>query len=62
MFLLEIFVIMFGKICFSHPIEAIRGCNMNCLKVGAQVGRQSWVVRLTIFRKIRLWRFLKIRA
>ena len=29
---------------------------MSCLKVGAQVGRPSWMIRLTIFRKIRLLR------
>ena len=29
---------------------------MNCFKVSAQVGRQSWVKKLTIFRKIRIRR------
>ena len=38
--------------CFSHLIEGIKGCNMSCLKVGALVGRPSWMARLTIIKKI----------
>ena len=29
---------------------------MNYLKVGAQVGRPSWMARLTILKKIVLWK------
>ena len=40
--------------CFSHLIEAIRGCNMSCLKVGAHVSIPSWIARFTIFIKLNL--------
>ena len=42
--------------CFSRLIEAIKrgggGGNMRCLKVGARVGRPSWMASLTILSLI----------
>ena len=40
--------------CFSHLTEAIRGCHMGFLKVGAQVGGSRRVTKLTIFGQIQL--------
>ena len=38
--------------CFSHLTEAIRGCNISSLKVGARVGRPSSMASLIIFSMI----------